>query len=124
MGQMIVTYADESADHRDPAVYSVCGVLGMAKDWCDLGRRWSHALVKNGLEKTGFHMSWCEAGVKLPYDAMDRTERDALYRIFIVSCTYSVRFASTLRSNTDFPKLKALSVRDRILISVVIKPRY
>ena len=82
MALMNVAYCDESADSRPPRVFSVSGYLGRAPDWFDLGRRWGIALREEGLEKTGFHMAHCEAGLAAPYH-VSREERDRLQRRFI-----------------------------------------
>jgi len=127
MGQIIAAYCDESADHRDPAVYSVCGVLGFGRDWYELGRLWREALAETGLEKTGFHLGPCEAGRHPPYDKMDRPERDTLQRRFIgiINKARLWSYASAVRTDTDFPKLKTLiESQQNYDPRVVAKPYY
>lgn len=127
MGQIIAAYCDESADHRDPAVYSVCGVLGLGRDWFELGRLWRQALAKTGLEKTGFHMGPCEAGRHPPYDRLTREERDDLQRLFIgiINKTRLWSFASAIRTDKDYPKIQAMiEAQPNYDPHVVAKPYY
>lgn len=106
-GLMIVAYCDESGDIREPAVYSVSGMLGMSREWIDLERRWKVMLKKHHLEATGFHMASCESGTKDPY-RLPRENRWQMQRDFIgvINDTPLFGYASAIDSR-DFPGIRA-----------------